>query len=544
MVSPTEGSTRPNFVVILVDDMGFSDIGCFGAEIATPNLDSMARRGAVFTQMYNCARCCPTRASLLTGLYPHQAGVGHMVGNDGIPGYQGYLRKDAVTIAEALKAGGYRTYLSGKWHVGGSYDAARPQTWRPGEEGRPIPVQRGFDHHYGFLAGATSFFNPHTLIRDDTFIRPEPPFYFTDAISDNACTFLEDAAGGEEPFFLFTAYTAPHWPLHALEEDIARYEGKYRGGWDEARTRRHETLRGLGICDPKWDISPRDEQAPPWDGLPADRRDWEDLRMAVYAAQIDRMDQGVGRILAKLREKGMEENTVVMFLADNGGCAEFLAEDGHCQNYGYDTLEGRKVKVGNHMGLRPGPATTFMSYDLPWANASNAPFRLYKHWVHEGGIATPLLVQWPEKVKPGTRSDAPCHVIDIMATCLDAAGVAYPEQYDGNAIQPLEGESLVPAMRGQEWQRERPIFFEHEGNRAVRLGRWKLVSKHPYAWELYDMVEDRTELNDLALSNAPQAAKMAKLYDEYASTHDVMDWDKLRDLRRERDRKRAQGKQG
>ena len=522
--SPAGAETRPNIILILVDDMGYSDIGCYGSEIQTPNLDRMAEKGVRFSSMYNCARCCPTRASMLTGLYPHQAGVGHMVGDYGLPAYQGYLRDDCVTIAEVLRSGGYRTLMSGKWHVGGSYDPTRPETWQPGEKGHPIPRQRGFDRHYGTLDGAGSFFHPHTVMDDDTITQPEgDDYYYTDALSEKAAAMIEEAAQDEVPFFLYLAYTAPHWPLHALPEDIAKYEGRYRkGGWDALRTARHEELKGLGILDPKWEITARDEQAPAWSDVA--ETDWEDIRMAVYAAQIDRMDQGIGRVLDKLRELEMEDNTLIMFLSDNGGCAEFLAEDGWSQRYAEQTPDGKPIQTGNIPGVRPGGPDTFMSYDLPWANASNAPFRLYKHWVHEGGIATPFIVQWPAVIKKSRIEHTPCHVIDIMATCLAVSGVPYPEEYQGHQITPLAGESLLTAFTQTGWQREQPIYWEHEGNRAVRLAEWKIVSKHPGNWELYNMFEDRTELNDLIERNKPLAETLIKQYDAWAARCGVLDW--------------------
>ncbi|MEZ4869058.1 MAG: arylsulfatase [Caldilineaceae bacterium] len=529
-------TNRPNIIVILVDDMGYSDIGCYGSEIQTPNLNALARNGIRCTQMYNNARCCPTRASLLTGLYAHQAGVGHMVQNRGTRAYQGYLRADCVTIAEALRVGGYRTLMSGKWHVGGPYDPTHPARWQPGGEGHPTPLTRGFDRFYGTLEGAGSFFHPYTVMRDGQFIHGEYgqvedlDFYYTDAISENACTMIEEAVGEEKLFFLYLAYTAPHWPLHALPEDIAKYEGRYRrGGWDALRTSRHEELKGLGILDAKWEISPRDVTAPAWTDAPD--HDWEDLRMAVYAAQVDRMDQGVGRVVEQLRALGQLENTLILFLSDNGGCAEFLAEDGQgAQRYAYHTADGTPIRVGNTRELQPGGPDTFMSYDLPWANASNAPFRLYKHWVHEGGISTPLIIHWPagmtgsELGSTGRIVHEPCHVIDIMATCLDVAGVAYPAEYNGHAIQPLEGESLKPLMQGARWTRERPIFWEHEGNRAVRFGEWKLVSQHPGAWELYNMEEDRTELHDLSGKNQDRLAQFVRQYEQWAARCEVRPW--------------------
>ena len=448
-----------------------------------------------------------------------------MVNNRGVPAYQGYLRDDSVTIAEALRTGGYRTLMSGKWHVGGLYSRNDTSDWRIGDPERPLPPDRGFDDWYGTPAGAGSYFNPKPLFRNYTFIEPEGDnYYYTDAVTDNAVRMINES-DNKEPFFLYVAYTAPHWPLHAPQEDIAKYEGKYRDGWDSVRTARHEQLKGMGILDPRWLISPRDEKAPNW--VDVKHKDWEDYRMAVYAAQINRMDAGVGRIMAKLRELGIEQDTLVMFLSDNGGCAELLREEGIKAREWTTTRDGRPVKFGNIPDLMPGGPMTYQSYDLPWANASNTPFRLYKHWVHEGGIATPLIIHWPKVVTAGSINHELIHVIDIMATCLDAAGIEYPKEYNGRRIQPLEGESLLPALRGEKWQRERPILWEHEGNRAVRDGRWKLVSKYPGGWELYDMVEDRTELNDLAEKNKPQVEKMEVMYDKWAEHCGVWKWEEL-----------------
>ncbi|MYC96979.1 MAG: arylsulfatase [Caldilineaceae bacterium SB0661_bin_32] len=535
--SPTP---RPNFVLILVDDMGFSDIGCYGSEIRTPNLDRLAHGGMRFSQMYNYARCCPTRACMLTGAYPHQAGIGHMMENTGSPSYQGYLRDDVVTIAEALKSGGYRTYMSGKWHVGGAYDPTRPESWRPGEDGHPTPRQRGFDRYYGTLDGAGSFFAPYSLMEDDSFVNrgaesgsqgkgqidqtsAAGAYYYTDAISDRAVKMIEESLLTEDPFFLYVSYTAPHWPLHALPQDIAKYEGTYRnGGWDALRTARHEELKGMGLLDSRWQISPRDESAPPWED--SRNQDWEDMRMAVYAAQIDRMDQGVGRILAALEASQLDENTLILFLSDNGGCAEFLSENGWVDRYSDWTPDGRPMRVGNDPNLLPGGPHTFMSYDLPWANASNAPFRLYKHWVHEGGISTPLVAHWPSTIQPNQIVHEACHVIDVLPTLLDAAGIAQPDEYNGQPVLPMEGESFLPLLRGAQWSRQGHIFWEHEGNRAVRLGRWKLVSKHGGRWELYDMLEDRTELNDLSEKNRPKVEEFADLYHAWAERVGVLPW--------------------
>lgn len=530
MIEAVGMARRPNMVVILADDMGFSDIGCFGAEIKTPVLDAMARRGVRFTQMYNCARCCPTRASLLTGLYPHQAGVGHMIEDQGAgPAYQGYLRGDCATIGEVLRPAGYRTCYSGKWHVSPGLRVRGEPAWEVGSARNPYPLSRGFDRFYGTLAGCANYFNPHGLMDQDRRIAADSDdYYYTDAISDRACRMIGESADTGQPFFLHVCYTAPHWPLHAWPEDIERYRGLYGKGWDHFRTARHEELKGRGLVGPGWPISPRDAHSRDFFGDTPARREWESLRMAVYAAQVESMDRGIGRILETLRARGLEDDTLVVFLSDNGGCAEYLNEDGDGTKwpgmYRHTARPGRTCRVGNIEGLAPGPDTTFMSYDLPWANLSNTPFRLYKHWVHEGGIATPCVVQWPKRAGAGAVVHRPCHVIDIMATCVDAAGAAYPAERDGMAVAPPEGESFIPLLEGRDCGRERPLYWEHEGNSAVRDGEWKLVRRHGGDWELYNMDEDRTELLDLSGADRGLVKRLTGQYEEWAKRVGVLDW--------------------
>ena len=530
--------TRPNIILILADDMGYSDLGCYGSEIRTPNLDRLAASGLRFSQMYNSARCCPSRASLLTGLNPHQTGVGHMMDALGPDSYQGYLNQNCATIADTLRAGGYATYMSGKWHVGGRYNLLDDNRWEELKGGieYPIPTQRGFDRFYGIVAGSANYFFPRLLMEDDRFIELDPNgYYFTDAITDNAVKMLDENAaansaasangGDEKPFFLHVTYTAPHWPLHAHEEDIARYEGKYRDGWDTLRTNRHEELKASGILSDRWEISPRNASAGDWQD--ERNKDWEDLKMATYAAMIDRMDQGIGRILDKVREMGAEENTLVMFLSDNGGCAEFLAEDTQRpepSQYASPNPNGTPIKMGNIVGQRPGPGDTFMSYDLPWSNASNSPFRLFKRWTHEGGISTPFIVNWPERIKEPGIVHEPTHISDIAATCIEAAGAQYPTELNGNAITPIEGVSFLDAINTGAWKRNLPIYWEHEGSRAVRIENWKLVAEVDGDWELYDMDEDRTELNNLVEANAPKADEMIGLYGAWAERCGVHPW--------------------
>lgn len=516
---------RPNFIVILADDMGFSDIGCFGSEIPTPNIDSIARGGIRFTQMYNCARCCPSRASLLTGLYPHQVGIGHMVYDKGTREYQGYLTDDCVTIAEALRADGYRTYMTGKWHIGGVFNIANQDKWRPGAPGFPTPITRGFDKFYGTLAGACNYYNPYSLMENDRLIEPEGDFFYTEATTDHSVDMIQDAVDRDQPFFMYVAYNAPHWPLHARQRDVEKHIGKYRKGWDATRTARHEELQSMGLLDEKWDISPRDELAPGWDELDSTRHDWEDIRMAVYAAQIDAMDQGIGKILAKLRDSGIEDDTVVMFMSDNGGCAEFLAEEGYVMANRRPTRDGKPMRVGNQFGRLPGPDDTFMSYELPWSNVSNAPFRLHKGWVHEGGISTPFAMSGPGVANPGGIYHQPMHFVDIMPTLLEMAGVDYPDSNNGLPTPPMEGESFTDLMADRPWKRQAPIYFEHEGNRAIRIDNWKLVSRNPQQWEMYDMNVDRTELHDQAAKDAGRVGEMEALYNKWAERVRVIPWE-------------------
>jgi arylsulfatase len=508
---------RPNIIIMMADDMGFSDLGCYGSEIRTPHIDGLAKGGIRFTHFYNTARCCPTRASLLTGLYPHQAGVGHMVDNPKpFPGYTGDLNRRCVTIAEALKPAGYQTLMSGKWHV-------TPVT----ESKHNWPLQRGFDRYYGIIHGAADYFNPVTLTLDNEFVKPDrPDYYFTDAVADHAVEFIGSAATKPNPFFLYVAFTSPHWPLHALEADIERYKGRYKNGWDALREERHKRQIEMGLVDRRWPLTARDERVPAW--ADATDKEWQQRRMEVYAAQIDHMDQGVGRILDALRKSGQEENTLILFLADNGGCAEELGPKAKGLHIPAQTRDQRPVRVGNIPGVMPGAEDTYQSYGIPWANASNTPFRLYKHWVHEGGIAAPLIARWPKGIrKQGGFTNEPAHLIDLMATCVDLAQAKYPATNKGQAIQPMEGRSLRPAFDGHRINRTEPIYWEHEGNRAVHQGKWKLVSRFPGEWELYDLEADRTEMNNLADKEPKRVQQMAALYDRWAERANVEPWDKV-----------------
>jgi arylsulfatase len=483
----------------MADDLGFSDLGCYGGEIETPNLDRLAASGLRFTQFYNCGRCCPTRAALLTGLYPHQAGVGLMEEDLGLPGYRGHLNRRCVTIAEVLRTAGYRTLMAGKWNVG----YRRPQ-W---------PVDRGFDRFFGLLRGASNYFDPRVgpragislfALDDHVFREFDEKFYATDAFTDRAIEFLGDGKD-ERPFFLYVAYTAPHSPLHAWPEDLAKYRGRYLKGWDQLRLARYIAMREMGLVSAK--LSPGDTKVRAWKDVTPEEANAFELKMAVYAAQVDRMDQGIGRILKKLDELGATENTLVMFLSDNGGDAN---------------------PEGSTKDVPPGPKESAHIYGREWANLSNTPLRGYKHAMHEGGIATPLVAHWPKGIaKPGI-THAPGHVIDLMATCLDVAGATYPAMFAGETIVPLEGRSLLPVFQTGSRTGHDALFWEHEGNRAVLAGNWKLVADHDRTWELYDRTTDRTELHDRAASEPQVVADLAAKYDAWANRVGVVPWNDVR----------------
>lgn len=519
--------SRPNIIIVMADDMGFSDIGCFGSEISTPNIDALGNGGMRFTQMYNGARCCPSRASLLTGLHPHQAGIGHMVYDLGKPEYQGYLNDACVTMAEVLGTCGYTNLMSGKWHVGGGYDHHNRDEWTPGAPGRPLPRQRGFDEYFGLLNGADTYWNPVSLMLGDTLIDVETDdFHLTDAITDHAVSQIESAVEKNSPFFQYVAYTAPHWPLHAYESDIARYEGKYLDGWDVIRGSRHESQKGMGIVDEKWPISPRDIDSPPWDQVKD--KEWEDIRMATYAAMIEQLDRGVGRIVETLKCHGVFENTLIMFLSDNGGCAEIFQEDSNQREDNpfrkFPTRDGQERVVGDIPGLRPGPDTTFQSVELPWANVSDTPFRLFKRWTHEGGISSPFVAHWPRAIEASNIRHEPLQIIDIAATVYEAANAHYPSEFGGHEITPIEGQSFLPLLTGSKYSREKPMFIEHEGNRLARMGAWKLVAEWDGDWELYNIDEDRTELKNMADSEPERVNRMKQIYHEWAKPRGVLPW--------------------
>ncbi len=479
---------RPNIILILADDMGYSDVGCYGGEISTPNLDMMAENGIRFTQFYNTAKCFPTRASLMTGLYSHQVGMGKSAGS---------FKKNCVTIAQVLREAGYRTLMSGKWH------------------GTDLPVNMGFDRYYGLVDGAVNFWNPgekragepmpgrkqhmypRTWAIDSTVYKPytpdDPDFYMTDAFTDYALDYLDEYREEDKPYFLYLAYTAPHYPLHAWPEDIARYRGKYAGGWDSLREVRYQRILDLNLFPEGVELSPKHPECPDWEDI--ENQDEEELKMAVYAAMVDRMDQNIGRIMDKVKESGEWENTLIMFLSDNGACAEVA-------DYTPD--------------VPPGPVESYRSLNLPWANATNTPFRKFKNHDFEGGICTPFIAHYPSRIPEPFITDQPGHLVDIMATCLDLGKATYPERFDDHEVLPLEGKSLVPVFEGRQREGHDVIYWQWANSTGIRQGNWKAVGYVNTRWELYDIGKDRSELNDLAGQYPEKVKELDQLFNAWA----------------------------
>ena len=495
----SSAADRPNILLILADDMGFSDPGCYGGEIHTPNLDRLAAGGLRFSQFYNCALCGPSRAALMTGLYPHQTGVS---------GWTGLLSKRCVTMCELLKRAGYFTGATGR------LDMTTAEVWHD-----PVMLSRVLDRYFGSTGhqGPGNYFknvrNNEFYLNGQPYSLPDEGGYKTDLITDFTVKFIEEAKSKEQPFFFYMAHYAPHWPLHAKPEDIAKYRTLYHDlGWDEARAARYKRLVDMEMINPKCQLSPRDARAQPWTS--AQNKDWEAERMAVYAAQIDSLDQSVGRVVEALRRTGADRNTLVLFLSDNG------ASD---QGYGaLDKpgltwrLDGTPTRVGNTPDIWPGPADTFVTAGPAWSNLSNTPFRQHKNTNFEGGIATPLIASWPGVIQQaGAIVPDISHLIDLMPTLLDVAQVTYPTAFEGRTVTPLSGHSLLPVLKTGHRAEPPSICWSTSGCRAVRMGSWKLVSAKDEPWELYNMETDRTELNNLAAKEPERVEAMAKVFAEW-----------------------------
>lgn len=508
-IAPIAAPKKPNVVLIMADDMGWSDIGSYGSEIPTPNLDLLARNGVRFSQFYNNARCCPTRASLLTGLYAHQAGIGQMAEdpenpkhNDwGTDGYRGYLNRHCVTIAEALKTNGYHTYMAGKWHVG----MHGQEKW---------PRQRGFDRYYGILAGAASYFRPQggrglTLNNQKLPTPTDPNYYTTDAFTDYAVQCIREQTD-TNPFFLYLAFNAPHWPLHAKQTDIDRFKNTYKVGWDAIRQARNKRQEAMGLAKAGMGLSARDKRVRAWKDLSAGEQDSTAYRMAVYAAQVYALDQNVGKLIAELKQRGQFDNTLILFLSDNGACAEV-----------YDELGSRPMSYINKLDFS-GP----VSYGIGWANTSNTPLFEYKVKPYEGGIRAPLIAHFPAGINTqrGRITAVKGHVIDLMPTILEVTGSAYPATYhNGQAILPLAGQSLVPALKTGTMPDRDYMYWEHEWYGAVRKGDWKAIyNLKKDSWELFNLATDRIEQKDEAQNQPALLADLQQHWHQWATTHAVL----------------------
>lgn len=516
---------RPNIVVLFADDMGFSDVGCYGSEIETPNIDRLAAGGVRLTHFYNTGRCCPSRASILTGLYSHQADIGHMAGDLKVPGYRDRLSPNAVTLAEVLGSAGYHTIMTGKWHLG----------WR--DEG--CPTARGFQMFYGTRGYIDSYYTivPRTEVylneelvlpvgeHPVNHLHPDREWYTTDVFTDYALHFIDETRKQDDrPFFLYLAYNAPHFPLHAKPEDIKKYRGRYRDGWQRIRKARYERLVELGVLTEPWPLSPTD--VPSWESLTEEQRDDMDFKMALFAAIVDRLDQNVGRVIDHLEAIGELDNTLLIFLSDNGGTKET----------GLLGIKGDANTVNNYDSWKRAGGWT-SSYGQGWANLSNTPFRQYKRENHEGGISAPFIAHWPKQIRArGELRHQPSHLIDLMPTFVEISGATYPAEYNGNPIQPAEGRSLMPILQSDP-DESRTLYWEHEGNRAIREGDWKLVGQRNRPWELYHIAADRTELHDLSKQQPALSRRLQQRWDAWTEKVGVLTPDEFDAARKKARRK-------
>lgn len=524
---------RPNIIIILADDLGYSDIGCYGSEIKTPNIDYLARNGLRFSQFYNVSRCCPSRASLLTGLYNQQAGIGSMTRDQHQPAYRGYLKENTVTLAEVLKKAGYHTGMVGKWHVSNTFEQKDPQEqlkWLDHQVSYPLfspidqyPTHRGFEKFYGTIWGVVDHFDPFSLVNGTTPVKDIPKnYYHTDAINDTASAYIRQFSKSAAPFFLYVAHNAPHWPVQALPKDIEKYKDTYKAGWVAIRENRYKKMVSLGIIDPKTQpLSPLEDQSLSWENNPD--KEWDARVMAVHAAMIDRMDQGIGRIIKTLKETGQLENTVIFFLSDNGASSEIA----NVLSPGFDrpgqTRDGKEIVYPKNKEIMPGPETVYASIGPRWANVANTPFRYWKRESYEGGVRTPLIAFWPKGIKAkNSITNQIGHVMDFMPTFIELAHTTYPLVYNKQEITPMQGRSLLTSLKGERFKHP-VIFNEHAYSRSVRTEEWKLVKLKPEnPWELYNMKADGTELNNLALKYPGKVKELASLWEQWAVKNEVL----------------------
>tara|TARA_R110000868_G_scaffold82268_3_gene232412 strand:+ start:10627 stop:12327 length:1701 start_codon:yes stop_codon:yes gene_type:complete len=526
-----EENQRPNIIIIMADDLGFSDLGCYGSEISTPNLDRLAANGVRLNSFYNTSRCCPTRASLLTGLYPHQAGLGRMTMDAKLPGYRGSLQENTVTIAEVLKEEGYQTGMVGKWHVSETIDLggekqlnwlAHKESNGPFSDIKSYPVSRGFDKYYGNIWGVVDYFDPFSLVNGTEEVKEVPKdYYHTTAIGDSAVAYVEQFSKNKNPFFLYVAHCAPHWPLQAPESAIEKYIKVYEKGWNAVRKERYANLLEKGILDEQTSkMTPFMFSDENWETNP-DKK-WDIRAMAVHAAMIDIMDQTIGDLLNTLEKSGQMDNTLIMFMSDNGASSERPSQYGQGFDRAGSTREGRKVNFPVAKDSLPGSQTVVSGIGPLWAHTANTPFKYWKARVYEGGMTSPFIAYWPNQIKDeGAIRKYPAHVSDLMATCLEVSGGTYPKDYKGHEITPTPGKSMLPILKGTASKGTQETFFwEHFGSNAIRKGDWKLVKLDGKApWELYDLSKDRTEQNNIASDYPEKVAELKKEWESMANEY-------------------------
>lgn len=523
---------RPNVVIFLADDLGYSDIGRFGAEIRTPNLDRLADAGVRLSNFHNTPRCSPSRASLLTGLHPHQTGIGILANDSSAEGgYAGTLNDRCITMAEVLRSHGYTTAIRGKWHLSNS----------PNTPNDAWPTNRGFDSFYGTLDGCCTFYWPGTLTRDTTNVEAEavadPDFFYTDAIADESVKFLKEK-NPEQPYFLYVPFTAPHWPLHARQETIDSYSGVYDVGWDVIREQRLARQKRLGVIPEYTELSPRDASVPAWENEPD--REWQVQRMQTYAAQVTEMDTAIGRVLEQIQANGEWDNTIIIFMSDNGACAEALPFNEFERFRRADNLvrrttrDGRPVKLGNDPTVPPGGEDTYASYGKGWANVSNTPFRMYKRWTHEGGVAAPFIFHWPAgDLADGQVLTNAFQLVNVAPTIYEATGAAYPSDRHGIELPPLPADSMLSALRGGDAENPQ-MWWEHLGNAAITRGHWKLVREYDWDWELYDLSVDRNELVDVSAQHPDIVKALSDEWQRLAYLRGVIPYRKTLEIFRNR----------
>ncbi len=517
----TENAERPNVIAIMADDMGFSDAGCYGGDINTPNIDRLAEGGLRFRQFYNCARCCPTRASLMTGQYQQKVNMGDN-GNT--------LGRNGITLAEGLKQAGYDTAMLGKWHLSKTeslpnrknhlawlnhqYDPRVP--FAPPDS---YPVNRGFDSHYGVIWGVVDYFDPFSLVEGTEPVKEVPDdYYLTKELNTRAVKKVQEFSKSEKPFFMYLAHTASHWPLHALDEDIAKYKNKFLDGWDAMRARRFARQVELGLFDEDEVTLPEVQDGDAdWENLTDDEKEFMADKMAAHTAMIDRMDQGIGILLDELETTGQLDDTLILFMSDNGSSPEQPKVWGPGFDRPSETRYGEKIDYKAKEDI--GSETTFLGIGPAWASATNTPFRYWKAQQYEGGAHTPCIVHWPNGLETdaGSFTDQTGHVMDILPTCLELAGAAYPEGYKGHKITPLDGKSLLPILKDEQREGHEELFFEHVGGKAMIKGDWKIVDLRGSnsSWYLYNLAEDPTETNNLAQKNSDKLEAMVQAWKEW-----------------------------